>query len=155
MAQRNNFCVFSSIDFVHKGKVSFLGRLSPFELKDRVYIKADTLLLTSLWETGPFVIWEAMRSGIAVVSTQYIGSGLEGALKHEKNSLLFPIGESKMASQHLPVLWKDSALKKRLVNNGYQMINERYSTRHPFVPGTMHFNKFFNLKVCQKSYKIT
>ena len=43
------------------------------------------------------VVWEALAHGTVVVSTRYIGSGQERALRHRENCLLFDIGEVKEA----------------------------------------------------------
>ncbi|MFM6133652.1 MAG: glycosyltransferase family 4 protein, partial [Sphaerospermopsis kisseleviana] len=64
-------------------EVSFLGQLKENELINQVYQESDVLIMPSSWETGPIVIWEAMAWGVAVVSSRYVGSGLEGALKND------------------------------------------------------------------------
>ena len=69
--------------------VTFLGRLSPTEMRDKLYARANTLLMPSFWETGPIVNWEAMAAGVVVVSSRYVGSGLEGSLQHGKTPCFF------------------------------------------------------------------
>jgi glycosyltransferase involved in cell wall biosynthesis len=49
---------------------TFLGFVSPSQLKDRLYKRIDALLLTSCWETGPIVIWEAMAAGTPIVTSE-------------------------------------------------------------------------------------
>ncbi|WP_139191835.1 glycosyltransferase family 4 protein [Thiocapsa roseopersicina] len=109
------------------GRVRFLGFLSPDELQRQVLDQVDVLLLTSDWETGPLVIWEAMAAGVLVVSSRYVGSGLEGALRHEENALLFSIGDSRQAALNVRRLWQEPDLGERLRANAYALIEECYS----------------------------
>ncbi len=111
---------------VRSGKVRFLGVLSPEDIKTHVYEHGDVLLLTSLWETGPIVIWEAMANGLVVVSSAYIGSGLEGSLVNGKNCFLFPVGDVKAAAACL-VQAKNLDVRRKLSGNGHRFILEKYS----------------------------
>ena len=88
----------------------------------------DVLLMTSLCETGPVVIWEAWSYGVAVVSSQYLGSGLEQALFDEFNALLFPVGDVHTAADQLCRLSEHDDLLKTLIENGYNTLNSRYSS---------------------------
>jgi hypothetical protein len=108
------------------GRVRFLGTLSPTELAEQVYSKAHALLLTSSWETGPIVIWEAMAHGLVIVSSRYVGAGLEGGLRDDYNCLLFPVGNVEQAADRITRL-ADSALRHRLVDGGYELLAARYT----------------------------
>src|SRR6516162_8316118 len=57
---------------VERGTVHFLGALSSKEV-EKLYGTIDTLLITSKWETGPIVAWEAMARGVLVVTRAYVG----------------------------------------------------------------------------------
>lgn len=111
---------------VTKGRVRFVGSLSPNELAEKVYRRLDVLLITSLWETGPIVAWEAMAHGVVVVSSDYIGSGLEGSLRANDNCLMFPIGDAVAATDCLERV-RDPKLRRRLAQNGQAMVCSRYS----------------------------
>jgi hypothetical protein len=91
-----------------------------------LYDWADVMLLTSFWETGPIVLWEAMVRKAAVVSSSYVGSGSEGSLVNGQNCLLFPIGGTKSAAECL-IKVADSELRTRLTENGYKLVLERYA----------------------------
>ena len=108
-----------------KNKVIFLGALFGEDLS-RAYEWADALLMTSFWETGPIVAWEAMARGVTVVSSAYIGSGLEGSLKDGENCLLFPIGDIGKAADCL-MKAKDLNLREKFSENGYNLILEKYT----------------------------
>ena len=47
-------------DATAAGRVRFVGTLFGRELAEQVYLATDVFLITSLWETGPIVAWEAM-----------------------------------------------------------------------------------------------
>lgn len=108
------------------GKVKYFGTLTTDEVAEQIYRQADVLLLTSLWETGPIVIWEAMSHGLAVVSSKYVGSGAEQALWHEENCMLFAIGDSKAAASHIMTLLSDDT-RRKIAAAGRAMVSERYS----------------------------
>jgi len=106
--------------------VRFLGVLSYTGVIERVYHSADILLVTSLWETGPIVIWEAMAHGVAVVTSSFIGSGSEGSLKDGENCRLFPIGDTQHAAECIESL-TNPCLRKAIVDGGYRLVETRYS----------------------------
>jgi glycosyltransferase involved in cell wall biosynthesis len=108
------------------GTVHFLGNLSGEELSSKVYQQADVLLITSSWETGPLVAWEAMAHGTAVASSSYVGAGIEDSLRHLENCMLFPVGDTNRAIQCLLML-RDANLRQRLAEAGSALIAKRYS----------------------------
>ena len=109
------------------GRVVFAGALRSTDLGPSVYANADVLLLTSSWETGPIVIWEAMAAGVAVVTSRYVGSGLEGALADDVNCLMFPVGDVKSAAEQLGRLATNDALRLRIVAASQKLVATRYS----------------------------
>jgi glycosyltransferase involved in cell wall biosynthesis len=112
---------------VERGSVRFLGRLSPRQLSESLYSVADVLLMTSRWETGPLVVWEAMAHEVAIVSSRYLGSGLEGALIHGETGLLFGIGECEQAALQLASLCHDPSRLQTLRQAGRDLVRHRYS----------------------------
>jgi glycosyltransferase involved in cell wall biosynthesis len=113
---------------VSRGRILLLGPLKASELVQQVYRRVHAMLVTSFWETGPIVAWEAMANGVNVVTSAYLGSGLENGLKHGDNCLMFPIGDSIAAVDCLQRL-QDARLRNRLLNGAYELVNNCYSTR--------------------------
>ena len=112
--------------WLRNGRANMLGAVSQRAVSREIYVRADVLLVTSSWETGPIVIWEAMAAGVAVVTSKYVGCGLEGALKHGKNCLMYPVDDTRTAAQLLERLAdKDEA--KKLATEGRRLVVERYS----------------------------
>jgi glycosyltransferase involved in cell wall biosynthesis len=111
---------------VENGTVHFFGSLNEDELSRKVYQQADALLITSSWETGPIVAWEAMAHGAAVVSSRYTGLKAEGSLRHLENCLLFPAGDTGEAIECLAAL-RDAELHRRLTEAGRALVERRYS----------------------------
>jgi len=109
------------------GTVVFRGRVSPDVLRDDVYAQAHALIITSQWETGPIVAWEAMAQGVCVVSSRYVGSGREAALVHEENAMLFEIGDMQDAARSMQSLWNSPTLRTNIINAGRDLIESRYS----------------------------
>jgi glycosyltransferase involved in cell wall biosynthesis len=107
------------------GEVVFHGQLPMNALLAR-YAAVDAVIITSLWETGPIVAWEAMAQGAVVVSSRYIGSGLEGALADRRNCRLFEIGDVEGAASALAELHADSAGADRLRAGADELLSERF-----------------------------
>ena len=112
--------------WIRSGRVRWLGRLDRHQLQLQVYEKNDVLLITSSWETGPIVAWEAMAAGLVVVSSRYVGSVAEGALKDGQTALLFPVGDSEAAAAAIARL-RDPNLRSFLVKSAFEMVRRRYS----------------------------
>ena len=108
---------------VDRGTVQFLGALSSKEVED-LYGTIHTLLITSKWETGPIVAWEAMAHGVLVVTSAYIGSGLEGNLRHGENCLIYPLGNAAAAVECI-VKAQDVELRSRLTSAGIAFVREK------------------------------
>jgi len=108
---------------VERGVVQFLGALSSKEVED-FYGTIHTLLITSHWETGPIVAWEAMAHGVLVVTSAYIGSGLEGNLRDGENCLIYPIGSAAAAVACI-VKTQDVELRNRVTSAGIEFARER------------------------------
>lgn len=112
--------------WINTDRVRFVGALPAEAIAQEVYAHTDVLLVPSAWETGPIVIWEAMAAGITVVTSRYIGSGLEGALEHDRNCLMFDVGDADGAVANLERA-RDPAVRARLAAKGRQLVHERYS----------------------------
>ena len=112
--------------WIQSGRVRLLGHVGQQELADRIYGHHHALVITSSWETGPIVAWQAMASGMAVVSSRYVGSGLEGALVHDTTGLLFPCGDVTAAAAELARL-RQAPLLERLSRAGHALVAGRYS----------------------------
>lgn len=107
--------------------IHYLGTLSPDDLRTQVYDVCDTMILTSHWETGPIVAWEAFQYGISLVSSKYIGSTEEGSLIDGHNCLMFDIGDTKKAVE-LIMKTQSKSLRKQLAKESKKLIIEKYST---------------------------
>ncbi len=112
--------------WIGRGSVRMLGHVDQGRLAAEVYGHHHALVITSSWETGPIVAWQAMASGMAVVSSRYVGAGLEGALEHDATALLFPCGDRDAAASELARL-REPALLERLSRAGHTLVNLRYS----------------------------
>ncbi len=112
-----------------KGLVScvrFFGVLSPCEAREKIYRQCDALVITSHWETGPIVAWEAMINNVAVLTSAYVGSGAEGGLIDGVNCLMFPVGDVAAAVAKLRALFCDET-RARLRDGGQNLVRERYT----------------------------
>ena len=108
-------------------RVEYLGNVPNEEMLSEVLPRAGLLLVNSSWETGPITIWEAMAAGIAVVSSRYIGSGAEAALRDGENVMLFDVGDADAAAEAITRLGRDDELRNKVINGGRELVNVRYS----------------------------
>jgi glycosyltransferase involved in cell wall biosynthesis len=113
--------------WIRQGSVRWLGRVDRDLLGNQIYLCNDVLLITSSWETGPIVAWEAMAAGMVVVSSHYVGSGLEGALVDGETALMFPVGNCEAAAMAICRL-RDPHLINKLTKNSHEMVCHRYSS---------------------------
>jgi glycosyltransferase involved in cell wall biosynthesis len=111
--------------WIGRGNVRLLGHVDQERLAAEIYGHHHALVITSSWETGPIVAWQAMASGMAVVSSRYVGAGLEGALEHDATALLFPCGDADRAAGELGRL-RDPGLLERLSRAGHALVTGRY-----------------------------
>lgn len=107
-------------------RVEFLGQLDEQTLRTTFYQPGAILLITSPSESGPLVAWEAMAHGVSVVTSNYLGIGLEGSLLDGENCMTFPVADAEAAANAI-VRLQDVALRARLVYQGYELVRHKYS----------------------------
>lgn len=107
-------------------KVEFLGVLDAAGMRAKLYVPGAILLNLSPSETGPLVAWEAMANGVAVVSSRFLGIGLEGGLIDGTNCLTFPVGDIESAADAI-VRLRNPALRHALIVAGRMLVEQRYS----------------------------
>ena len=131
--------------WVNHKRVIFYGVLQKQEMP-LFYSNHNVLLITSQWETGPIVAWEAMACGLAVVSSTYIGSTAEKALIHNETALLYPIGKAKEAALQISRL-NDPHFRKQISDNGRYIVDSRYSAEASLKAWEDAFITIINLPI--------
>ncbi len=109
------------------GSVVIHGSLPTAKLITEIYPQCDVVLVTSQWETGPLVAWEAMAQGLVVVSSRYVGCGRESALRDQATARLFAIGDAHGAAAALAELWADPAQWAAISAQGRRLAVSNYS----------------------------
>jgi glycosyltransferase involved in cell wall biosynthesis len=136
---------------IQGGTVHFLGALSSKDVQE-LYGKIHTLLITSKWETGPIVAWEAMARRVLVVTSRYIGSGLEGNLRHGKNCLIYPIGNTAAAVECLKKGQNDD-LRSRIINAAFAFVSEKMTHERSIEHWSQCFAEIRSQAVQPPSYE--
>jgi glycosyltransferase involved in cell wall biosynthesis len=104
-------------------KVHLLG----FVPNARSYIKFfDIFLLTSDYEGFPISIWEAMASGIPIVSSDV--GGVKEILENENCGYTYQVRNLNDATKRLLELVEDKSKRIHLGKNGFNAIREKYRT---------------------------
>jgi glycosyltransferase involved in cell wall biosynthesis len=127
------------------GEVVFLGYLPRASLYESFYPGLDVFLITSDWETGPIVAWEAMLHGAAIVSTRYLGAALERALVDGETALLAPVGDAKGLAAAVERLANEDTLRDRIAAGGRRLAEGRYSVNASAVGWLDAFEKVLGL----------
>lgn len=106
--------------------VKILGYLSNEE-KFRYINCSDMMLMTSLHEGFGIIFMEAMFLGLPIACTNH--GGQVDFIKHEKNGLLFDVGDIKMGVESVEKLYKDKKLFKICSKNNIKDIENFYSDK--------------------------
>jgi glycosyltransferase involved in cell wall biosynthesis len=107
-------------------KVEFVGVLEPERLRSSFYQPGAILVVMSPSETGPMVAWEAMANGVAVVTSRFIGIGMEDGLRDGQNCLVFPVGDARRAAAAIAQL-ANASLRVALIRSAWELVSLRYS----------------------------
>ena len=110
--------------FASDRRVSFLGHALPELLRSEFSRPGSILVLTSAWETGPLVAWEAMERGAVLVSSRYLGSAAEGLLVDGANCKLFAVGDTNSAAQAIADVTRNPEEMKRLASGGRRLVEK-------------------------------
>lgn len=110
-----------------EAKIEFRGLDNSKSLSESFFSDIDVILVPNSWDNDPFLIWEAMASDVAVVSSRFIGAMKEQKLEEGKNCLLFDIGDTKEAAHQLIRLARNEDLRKSLLKAGKATVESKYS----------------------------
>lgn len=105
-----------------ENSVTFLGFVPNV---DKLLGMFDLILFTSDYEGLPLTLWEAMGSGVPIVSTNVGGIG--EIIDQEKCGILFPKGDVEKGVDALSKLVKNAKLRNELGNNGLNAVKNKYT----------------------------
>ncbi|MFC1709908.1 glycosyltransferase family 4 protein [Candidatus Omnitrophota bacterium] len=111
--------------------VKFVGVKTQDEIRE-LYGQATVLVQPSVIAKNgdrdgiPNVILEAMSIGVPVVSTDI--SGIPEAIIHDKTGVLVQERDRTFLAFAIERLWKNVQLRKKIIKNGRQLIEEKFST---------------------------
>lgn len=112
--------------FEASGRVRFRGALPPGVVERELLAPGRVLLITSVWETGPIVAWEALARGAAVVASRFVGAGLEEGLVDGVTGASFEVGDVDGASRAILGL-AGRQRRREVATSGWRHGRERYS----------------------------
>jgi glycosyltransferase involved in cell wall biosynthesis len=104
-------------------QVKFLGNVARNEIKD-VYKLADYYVIASDFEGTPLSMLEAMANKTPVLASN--APGINAIIEHNKNGLLFTIGNGKELAANLKRLLTDDDLAARLATNAKHTLIDSY-----------------------------
>ncbi len=91
-----------------------------------LYRQADAVILASENEGFGLVLVEAGLTGRPVIASR--SGGITDVIVHDKNGLLFDVGNIDQLTDCLRSIITDPALRQRLSDGGYQIASEKFST---------------------------
>ncbi|MGQ9517067.1 MAG: glycosyltransferase family 4 protein [Anaerolineae bacterium] len=106
-----------------EGSVHFLGQLDEKSLL-KEYTACSVVLLTSVQETAPVVIEQAMAAGRPVVATAV--GGVEGLVTHRETGLVAPAGDVEMVAEALIRLLASPAERARMAQEARRQAAQRF-----------------------------
>jgi len=126
---------------IAKEKVRFCGKMNKDSLYS-LYRDSHVLLITSEWETGPIVAWEAISAGCTVVSSRYTGCKAEQTLLHKETALLFGVGDTRDAALKVSIL-RDQRIRETIQAKSKRLVKERYSSNASLDAWEVAFQTIF------------
>jgi glycosyltransferase involved in cell wall biosynthesis len=87
--------------------------------------QADMIVLPTHEEGFGHVILEAMLLKRPALATPV--GGIKDSIQDEINGLLFPVGDDKRLSEQILRIYRDKALRQRILENGYKTVTERFT----------------------------
>lgn len=139
--------------WVQAKQVIFLESQSRQDLYNNFYPNLDVLLITSYWETGPLVAWEAMMHAVVPITVEYLGLKSAGFLKHNGNALVFQREAPEDAAHYLGDLYANPKKKLRLGQQArmdamaYRSLDKMLDTWHQFFQDVVHYKSCLYGKV--------
>ncbi len=106
------------------GQVRFYGKVT-HEQTAKLLTEADIFVLNSVYEGLPHVVLEAMACRTPVIATNI--KGTNETVKHGETGLLVPPDNNEELRQNIVRLLKDEGLRKRLIENAYRGVKERFT----------------------------
>ncbi|UCE75392.1 MAG: glycosyltransferase family 4 protein [Methanomassiliicoccales archaeon] len=128
------------------GSVTFRGYVPNGPRLLQIYRESDILVLPTLSEGFPRVLYEAMSQSLPIVTTPV--GGISGLMEHEVNALLVPPKNPEAIAQAVERLIIDRELRGNVIQNGIKTIRELVGKDpkeqlelllHTFVP---HYKKW-------------
>jgi glycosyltransferase involved in cell wall biosynthesis len=104
-------------EFGLQENISFVGRLGPGEI-EHFYSEADIMLNPTTVDNMPNSVLEALASGLPVITTDV--GGIPYIVEHEETALMVPVGDDQEMARQIVRLYKDKAIRQRLVKNGLE-----------------------------------
>jgi glycosyltransferase involved in cell wall biosynthesis len=116
------------------------GFLNQDKLRE-LYAECDALVLPSFAEGIPVVLMEAMAMEIPCVATWI--TGIPEIIRHETDGLLAPPGDADALARAIARLMDDSALRRRLGQQGRLRILEKFDLHR----NTEHLAEIFRRRI--------
>lgn len=115
------------------GKLCNNSSIRFWDTHDRAYLyryfypSIDALIVTSNWETGPLVAFEALMHGVTLVTSDFYGRVENGLLRDGENCLVFPVGDMESASRRICFLTHNPQFITELKESARQECNRSCS----------------------------
>lgn len=94
----------------------------------KYYLKHfDLVLYTSLSEGLPLSIWESMKQGVPIVSSDV--GGIREIIEQENCGYVYPFGDIEKCAKLIMDLYNNPGKAKKLGNNGKNALEKKYSKR--------------------------
>lgn len=110
-----------------KEAVTFLGQLNDSELLTE-YANCQLMAVSSIVETAPMVILQAMAASVPVVSTD--AGGISGLVEEGKSGYVVPVGAADLLAEKLAIVIGDIEISSQMARNAKIIAEDRFRASH-------------------------
>lgn len=140
---KNIKLIFAGIDEVNFiNFIKYEKKITHLNYQDdpRIFLSLiDCLVLPSYREGMPITILESFASKIPVLGTDIYG--ITSVIKHNETGLLSPPGNIKSLAENMETIINNKPLAKKIVNNAYIMVNDKFNQDFVVKNYINYFNK--------------
>lgn len=109
-----------------KGNVAIHGMVSATKLHE-LYLKSDLFLLTSIEESSPISIVEAMAAGKPIVATNV--GGISEIVEESKNALLVGVKDHKGIAESIKMIITDRNMRESFSRESHKIASDAWSSK--------------------------
>ena len=123
-SKRYREAIEEALNKKYRTRVCFTGSLDNAELC-RLYCNSTILLFPSVFENGPYTLYEAMAARLPVVANSC--NGVKELIEHKKNGMVFNYSNPRELLECIKILISDQHLYEKISQSAYDTVKINFS----------------------------